>query len=85
MFSDTNNEDTCSEALLVGRQQKALDEAEAAGADLWDFAVSRDPGSMYLSSLRKSFRSLPQEHHFFIAKDVAELDAKISMLEIMSV
>jgi hypothetical protein len=82
LFDDANNEDTTSEALLVGRQQKALAEAEAS--DLWDFVVSQDPGRMYLPSLRKQIRS-HQEHHFFIAKDEAELDAKVSLLETMTI
>lgn len=85
LCDDANNEDTMSEALLAGRQERALEKAESIGADVWDFVVSRDPGQMYLKSLRKSIAQRPPMHYFFIAKDEKELEDRVSVLEIMAI
>jgi len=73
LFADENNEDTNSEAILIGRREKVLAEAEKIGVDVWDFVVAGN---------RKNW---PMIHHYFIAKDERELETKVAMLEVMSV
>lgn len=69
-YSDADNASTRSEAILVGRRERALEQAEKVGADVWEFATGKgSKGSRY----------------FFIAKDEAELRARIAVAQVMAV
>lgn len=78
----TSNFDTLSESVLVGRREKLLEEAEKAGADVWDFSVEHRMKHPWKGSGPEKG---PKEHYYFIAVDEVELDMKISLMEVMSI
>jgi hypothetical protein len=70
VFADADNADTKSEAVLAGRRERALEQAEALESDVWEFVTG---------SGRRAVRC------FFIAKDEQELRAKVAVAQIMAI
>lgn len=82
-FSDFDSQDSSSHAVLIGRKEKAIEEAELIGSNVWDFVVGPQWKASQ-SSKTKADRPM-MDHYFIIAKDEEELESRVAVMEIMSV
>jgi hypothetical protein len=68
--------------VLIEKREKALEEAKSIGSNVWDFVVR---SQQFAASKTTDKVTLPlMDHYFIIAKDEAELESRISIMEIMS-